>query len=416
MAEAKAQGSEQQGGKPAAGEGNQAGQGGQGGQGPEAGKEKSDAELDEEARKRQSPENDPREQMLARIAAENDARIEEQLAAEGLTSRTYVPDDADLGNRDEPGEGNREEQQPVGMPAPPAAPRPARARTAAPAIDPQLLAQLGEEPLPAEALDNLRFTMKVDGKDQVFTFKELRRTAQLDGAAQTRLEQANNLLAQVQALVAKNGGAAPAAGPAAGPTAGPAPTQPPVGGKPNAGQGDSTGASQDASAAAKTLVQALFVGDEDAATAAMLDMQGRQNPQVDIQAIARQLAPVLRQQMSQEEAEAQFRSDFKDIVADPILVSAADRFYEEAARESPHKPYAELLTEAGTRTQEWLVSMGAAKPATGSGTGSTREEKLKAKQSIDTVRGLSRTGGSQDEVIQTASQTIAEMRAQRGLG
>lgn len=358
---------------------------------------------DDEARARQRPENDPRTQALDAIAAANEVRIEEQLAAEGLSSRTPVGEVDPASSSSGAGDGGEHPGEGGEHPGDHPTVTPAR-RARAPAVDPQLLAQLGTEPLPMEALDGLRVRFKVAGKERVMTLQELRREAQLDGAAQTRLEEATTLLRQAQEATAR----LPAATPAA-------PGQPPVGVERQPAPGDSGTASQDVTAIAKNLVQSLFVGDEEAATATVVQLLARQNAPMDPTAIALRLVPAVRQQLSQEEAEAQFRSDFKDIVADPHLVTAADTFYAQVVQQDPQKPYAEALAEAGTMTRDWIAKVSGVKPATGPGTGSTRAEKLQAKERIDNVRALSRTEGSHDEPIQTASQVIAEMRKARGL-
>ena len=159
--------------------------------------------LDDEARARQDVSQNPRMQAMAAIEAENERRIHDQLVAEGL----------DPGFK--PGEQGRttatEEDPPIETaprptPAPTAAPTPpapAPASTPAPApkgksMSPDLLARLGSEPIPFEDLDQIKVRVKVDGEEREMTLHDVRRSTQLDGAAQKRLQQANELLEQAK--------------------------------------------------------------------------------------------------------------------------------------------------------------------------------------------------------------------------
>lgn len=370
------------------------------------------ARLDEEARRRQDPANHPRMQAMAAIAEKHESDIEQQLAAEGLSSRVThaegeTPSAAEEAQRARAAEEAERQrvlaeagQTTDGAPrTTPAEGKPARRPAAA--VDPQLLEQLGTEPLPMEAFDSLKVRVKIDGEEQVMTIFDLRRAAQLDGAASKRLQHANELLRQAQAAVA----------------AGTSRQPPPVGVEGKSGAGDHSPASQDVTAAAEGLVDALFVGDKAAAVATVTQLLKGAQPaqQLDVAAAARQAIAEEKQKLSQEEAEAQFRSDFKDVVKDPILTSAADAFYEEVIAEDPQKSYAEALTEAGNRTRQWLASR-TGTPATGPSHATPRQKKLEAKQGLDEPRGLSRTEVKVETPIPTHTDVIAQMRAARGLG
>lgn len=350
----------------------------------------SQEELDAQARARQDVSQHPRMQMMAAIATKHEDDIEAQLAAEGLSSRVVhgeqpVNDGRTPVELEDDATGTPPVQQTQRQPA----------KTAA---TPDVLKQFGSDPVPMETLDNLQVRVKIDGVDRVMSLHDLRRAAQLDGAAHARLEQANKLLREAQAAAS----AAP---------------KPPVGVEGKTATGDSSLASEDVTAAANSLVDALFVGDKDAAVATVKKLLAGAQPagqQFDPEAIARQVAPAVRQQLSQEEAEAQFRSDFKDVVKDPLLVSVADRFFEEAMAIDPQKSYAAALTEAGNSTRQWLAAQ-AGTTATGQGTRNSRQGKLEAKAKIDEVSALSRTDVTQEPTIPSHSQVIADMRKQRGL-
>lgn len=359
---------------------------------PSSKKEDQDAE----ARARQDVTQHPRMLAMAAIAAKHEADIDDQLAAEGLSSRVTageqtVNDDRTTGAVEDTTQVQQRTQQqddgarPQTKPAPAAKKGPAQ-------VD---LQAFGTDPVPMEALDNLRVKVKIDGVEKTMTMQELRRSAQIDGAAMARLEQANELLrtAREAATTAK--------------------PQPPVGVEGNGGSGDSSATSEDVTAAAEGLVDALFVGDKTAAVETVKKLlQGAQpaRQQVDTGAIT----TAVRQQLSQEEAEAQFRSDFKDVVSDPSLVIVADRFFAEAQAADPQKSYGELLAEAGNSTRAWL-GRHSPNPATGQSKRTSRQEKLEAKGALDEPASLSRTEVKDEPVIESHSDVIAKMRAQRGL-
>jgi hypothetical protein len=359
-------------------------------------KEPTQEELDAQARARQDVSQHPRMLAMAEIAKKHEDAIEDQLAAEGLSSRATSGEQPVNDTRTTPPVEQTTTTPPVEQQTQQATTPPAQAP--AKTVDPQLLKQFGADPVPMETLDNLQVRVKIDGQDRVMSLHDLRRSAQLDGAAHARLEQANKLLKDAQEAVAKAG------------------TKPPVGVETKPGSGDSSATSKDVTAVAKDLVQALFVGDEEAAVATVTKLLAGAQPSapLDPSAIARQVAPAVRQQLSQEEAEKQFRSDYKDVIGDPILVTVADRMFEEVMAEEPQKSYAEALIESGNRTRQWLESR-TGRPATEPPTASTRQEKLAAKARIDNVRALGRTDTKQEPAIETPSQVIQKMREARGL-
>lgn len=357
--------------------------------------------LDDEARARQDVSQSPRMQAMAAIDADNERRIHDQLVAEGL----------DPGFK--PGEQGRttaiEEDPPIETaprptPAPTAAPTPpapAPASTPAPApkgkaMSPDLLARLGSEPIPFEDLDQIKVRVKVDGEEREMTLHDVRRSTQLDGAAQKRLQQANELLEQARRTA----------------SATPAPTAPPVGVAPAPASRESAPAST--TEEVNNLVSALFNGDEDTAKVLLGKILAGSQQAADPASLAQQAAATVRQQLSVDEANSAFRSAYSDIVGDPHLARAADGFYDEVMAEFPHKSYAEALMEAGQRTQAWMASKGI-KTATEPASGSTRQEKQQRKERIDEVRALNRTPANQEVRELTPSEVIAEMRKERGL-
>lgn len=358
--------------------------------------------LDDEARARQDVSQNPRMQAMAAIEAENERRIHDQLVAEGL----------DPGFK--PGEQGRttatEEDPPIETaprptPAPTAAPTPPAPAPAATqgtkakakSLSPELLAQFGDEPIPFEALDQIKVRVPVDGEMREMTLHDVRRTVQLDGAAQKRLQQANELMKEAQQRTA---------------SATPVPTAPPVGVAPAPDSRESAPAST--TEEVDNLVSALFNGDEDTAKVLLGKILAGSQQAADPASLAQQAAATVRQQLSVDEANSAFRSAYSDIVGDQHLARAADGFYDEVMAEFPHKSYAEVLMEAGQRTRDWMASKGI-KTATGSASGSTRQEKQQRKERIDEVRSLNRTPANQEVREPTPSEVIAEMRKERGL-
>lgn len=338
--------------------------------------------------------------------AERDAQIQQQL---DQNPRIVSMDDIAARREAAAANGGDPDARPTesAAPAPPApAPSPSQppaAASPAPAaggVDQQLAAQLQSgQPLRAEQLDHVQVV--VDGR--TMTFGEARRAASFDGAAQRRLEEANRLLDEARAKVAA-----------------PAPAGSPPVGADGKGGGEQTGdASKDVAATVKRLTDALLVGDEQVVSEILTPIvTGQKSAQLDEQALATRLTPVVRQQLSAEEASAKFTQDFPDVVGDPYLVSVADGHYAAVVKEKPGITFSEALTEAGTRTRDWLASKGV-KSATGQGGDPKPDTKLEqrrtAKESIDNVGGLSTKATVTEPPIPTASDVIAEMAKARGL-
>lgn len=322
-----------------------------------------------------------REQAMNDIAATNDQRIAEELRAQGIELEVQH------GEQPAPAPGPKDEPTPT--PAPPAHL----------GLDPELAAQLGREPVPMEALDDVPVRVKIDGVERVTTLREYRRTAQLDGAAQSRFDQANRVLAEAERLrkLAEGAAAAP---------------QPPVGVEGKDAKTDSLPATEEAS----QLVTALMVGDEEKATELMTKaLQRLQTPQqTDTSNLVAKAAAEVKQQLSTEDAEAKFRSEYSDIVQDPALARVADGFFDEVMASDPQKSHAEALIEAGKKTREWKASIAGPAPAP-SPTASPRDRRLERKSQIDEVGGLGTKAKVPEEVAQSPSDVIAEMKKQRGL-
>lgn len=347
-------------------------------------------------------EDNPRVSAMDAIAARNDEQLAEQMLANGMDpgftpgQQAPVPAPAPAGD------------DPAPTPAPPA---PSPAPGPAPAADQQLLQQLGTgEPIPIERLDGVRVRLTVDGKTRDVTMAELRRDAQIDGAARQRLQEATRLLDQVKAM--------------ATPAPAPATPAPPVGadGKPT--PGDSAATSKDVTAVAKSLVDSLMVGDEDKAAQTLTELLGRLDqskatPAPSQDDLVSRLVPAVKQQLSNEEAITRFNADFSDIVGNPHLARVGDGFFEEVVQANPGMTFAEALTEAGTRTRAWVQQV-SGKPTTEPAQDPTPqakqlEQRKERKSQIDNVSGVNAKAQNNEPPIPTVSDTIAEMKKARGL-
>lgn len=359
----------------------------------------------------------PRELVMAQIDKDNEARrvgqnpdLADQLDLQGVQTTTHAgvqpPAPAPAPAPSDPMQAAKDL---VAAPAAPAAGPAAPAAAPVSTLDPQLLEALGKGPVALEALDNLVFTTKVDGKDVTRTLKEFRRTVQLDGAAQSRFDQANRVLTEANALLQRvQSGAVPP--PAPGPDS-------PVGveGKPPGS--DSPPATAET---VSKIVNAIYLGDSDSASALLTSILepilNRPAP-LDQAEVVRQVVPAVTLQLSKEEAEGKFRSEYADVLKDPTLVAIAEEQFAQIAAEDPHKPFAEVLLEAGAATRKWVESIKGATAPAPSPEPTPMDKRRQAKAAIDNVGGgLSARAPSQPaERVETVHETIESMRKSRGL-
>jgi hypothetical protein len=364
-------------------------------------------------------ENNPRLQAMKAIANKNIAYMADEHKAQGMDAPLDAPPpvpspDDDTASAPAPAPAST--PAPAPAPADSPAPSPAPAAPApAPASDPaadQITLQLGQT-IDAEALDKVMVRMKVDGVVQVKPWGEWRRDVQLDGAAQARLAQATKLLQQVKDAAQSPAAPAPsAAAPAA---------VPPVGNDGKLAKKDIP----DVATTAQRLTQALLDGDEKAATEAMQETlatlfaqkPGDAAAAVDLQTLTAQLVPVVKQQLSNEEVEAQFTAANQDIVADPYLAGIADDHLAQVQKELPNSSYQDQLAEAVTRTRDWMKAKGmAVQPATEQPVPNRSGKLTERKQLIDNVSGLSSKATPPVQETKTTSQVIDAMRRTRVSG
>lgn len=266
--------------------------------------------------------------------------------------------------------------------------------------DTQLQAQMDDDPQPrmlADGLDKTLVRVKIDGEESEVSVEEMVRQYQKNGAADRRLAEANRLLEEARRNAAQV-------------------QPPPVGIADNGATGDSTPTPSGGidEQGGKAFLAALFDGDEDRALQALGQvLGGRQQPTLNESDLVAKLTPQIRQQLVVESALEQFNRDFADVMADPYLEQIAADATQAAMVEG--KPFAEALVQGGKSARDWLASKGVKPPANPAPT-MDRSTKLGRKASMDNLPALSKTATTTEDPPQTASDVIAEMRRQRGLG
>lgn len=362
---------------------------------------------------------DARLEAMRAIAERNQSRIEADHRAEGVAFNVDAPAPAPTADTPSPSPSPAPTPMPPAPPAPaPApsasapAPGPADAPTPAPApASDQVALQLQlDQVYPAEVLDNVRVRMKVNGVVRELTFAEMRREAQLDGAAGARFQQATQLLQQAQ----RSSTQAPAPTPAAPAPASsaPAPTpSPPVGSDGKPAPGDSAGLT----AVAQRLTKSLFDGNEAETQAALLEVMTLARPSNGAPAPdVQQITATVRQQLSMEGAIAQFTAEYQDIVGDPFLAGIADENFSAIVAADPQKSPAQAMQEAGELTRTWMRSKGLATPTQERAPAGPGRTLARNKSTIDTVVGTSqRATAPAEPAIPSTSQVIENMRVAR---
>jgi hypothetical protein len=359
---------------------------------------------------------DPDADGKALVGAES--RVEKMRRISQANMERTIKEHAENGMTIEPIE---EPEAPAATPAPAPAQRATRASNPppappaptpqAPAAD-QITLQMNE-PIDIERLDNLTVRVKIDGKVVERKMADARRDIQMDGAAQHRLEVATRLMDQANDM-AKRAAQAPA------PNAEPA--APPVGSDAPSKEKDSAAVAD----LATRLTKALFEGDEgktkELMTEALQTLKAEPAKSIDETALRTEVTRTVKQQLSNEEAEAKFTADFKDIVADPYLAAIADAELVRVQKEKPELSYHAQLEEAGKGTRAWMSARGL-KPATEPAppappaAPANRERKLtERKQEIDNVSGTSSRAQSPAAVEPAStSDVIAKMRQGRAV-
>lgn len=163
--------------------------------------------------------------------------------------------------------------------------------------------------------------VNIDGVEDTRTLEQILRDAQKAGAADKRLREANELLAHARETV-----------PTVAPS--PAPSPPPQ---------------ATSKARAKQILEAVFSGDEEAATellSTIIEAQQAPAPQID----AYQLAQQVKQSMSDDSALKAVAEEYPEVFRNDSTKLIADRFYNRAIADG--KANAEAYRFAAARTYE----------------------------------------------------------------
>lgn len=251
--------------------------------------------------------------------------------------------------------------------------------------------QLAQDEFLDPSMFGRKVRMKVDGHEVVVPLEQVLRTAQKSEAADLRLQRATELLRAAQSRAEETTGSIE-------PSAKPGPSQ------------DETVMAQ-----LKAAVGAIFSGDEDAATEALAQVMGKQQPAaqpVDPDAIAE----VVAQRLDERSALDRFLDAYPRIRSNPWLQAAADA--ELARFRAEGKPFVEALESAGQSVYtQFGYERERAAPKEPEPTTTRREtlERRKAGMDIPTGRTVSTaaTQVSPESSEAQRSLTISEMAAAR---
>lgn len=253
-----------------------------------------------------------------------------------------------------------------------------------------------------------KITIKVNGKDMELTGEEAMRRLQKDVAGDSKLEEANRVMREAQALqqsVQEQQRIAAEADEA----------------KTKGGNPDGVVVNDEV---VKKFTAALFKGDAETATqafneavssavtAATKDLKGRGQAAtpVDPSAIAAQV----RQQIAIDSALDSSKKDYPDLYADPDIEAVAASKIERMVKEG--KPFITALDEVQTSMATKFGWKKAAQQRTPSPAATDRRsEKQARKEGLDDITPASSAkSATQEEPVQSVSDTIREMAKARG--
>lgn len=256
----------------------------------------------------------------------------------------------------------------------------------------QIDKQLAQDEFLDPSMFGRKVRMKVDGQEVVVPLEQVLRTAQKSEAADLRLQRATELLRAAQSRAEETTGSIE-------PSAKPGPSQ------------DETVMAQ-----LKAAVDAIFAGDDNAATEALAQVLAKQQQPAAPQVDPDKIADVVAQRLDERSALDRFLDAYPRIRSNPWLQAAADAAL--AHFQSEGKPFGEALDAAGKAVylqfgyeQERAEKKGP-EPTT------TRRETLerrKAGMDIPTGRTVSTaaTQVSPESSEAQRSLTISEMAAAR---
>lgn len=275
-------------------------------------------------------------------------------------------------------------------------PEPEPVKAAVPKEEPteqaeQIASQLEADDKPT-VLDSTKFSKftvktKVDGKEVETSLDDVIRRFQKNEAADDRLRQANEILERAKSL------------------------------QPEAKKPEPAPPKAEPSEAKKKLLDALYSGDEETASAALdevlASVSGRQEP-IQPDQIAAQAAQRVRSELDIEGALNAFQKANPKLWDDPYLsqfvANRAQALMEEG------KSFADALNDAGKEANDWVARITGAATGTAATTTSavTDRQALKQQAAAHQVTGVSAKATLSEPKPPSRAEVLAEMAAARG--
>ncbi len=168
----------------------------------------------------------------------------------------------------------------------------------------------------------------------------------------------------------------------------------------------------------ETETAAKLFGEAVAIAQAPLSTGRTESPTLDVNEIVRQAVVGTKQQLDEDGALKQLFTDYPEIKAKRAFAIMADEYI--AAYREQGESQVQAIAHAGETLGE-EYGLGKHKTAAPAPSGrrlnsdapTTREAKLAAKETLDNITSGNARTASQDEVVQSPQQTIAEMAAAR---
>lgn len=261
----------------------------------------------------------------------------------------------------------------------------------------QLANQLADDDLLDPSMLGRKVRLKVDGEEVLVPLEQLVRTAQKESAADRRLREATELLRQAHERTQQAAAPRETTG-----NVTPSTSQDPP--------------DEAVKAKVKDALNAIFSGDEDAATEAFAQVlasrPSQQTPQVDPDS----LAEVVTQRLDERRALDEFLRTYQRIATNPWLQQAADAELHRLRAEG--KPFDEALNLAGKTVYEQFGYEAPQAESKGPAPATNRQETLRARKAdLDIPVGRS-VSAAQTRVAPESSEaersmTIADMAAAR---
>jgi hypothetical protein len=269
-------------------------------------------------------------------------------------------------------------------------------------VDAQVDAQLDDDErttvIDAASASRFKVRAKVDGQEAEIDLDKVLRTYQKAEAADKRLneataklKEADEILARVKTQVAEPAKETQAsAKPAASPDV------------------------------KKKFREAIFSGDEEAVDSAIDELfsavaQGRQEPTLDHEQLAKQIVPTIKKQFDIDSALEAFGKQYPVLNSDPYLSQRVGDIAQKKIDDG--MSLSEALDAAGKETMDWVTkTFGVTTPAKSPTTTDTMTERQarKAEAASQQVGSASAKSAPKTEQPQTRQQIVDEMKKARG--